>query len=79
MSTCKWKVASMNANRRDLAMAYFQQKIWAIGGRGGQSNKTDLDTIETYDLVENKSTDINTKFIKQRIIHNAVKRKALCG
>ena len=48
---------------------YFQDKIWAIGG---WSSGTHIDSIETYDLSENKWTTIDTKLLAKRSGHSAV-------
>ena len=41
--SCEWtEVASMNTKRNSFPLVYFQDKVWAIGGR---SNQNVLDTI----------------------------------
>ena len=65
----KWtEVSSMNTKRSNFALIYFDDKIWAIGG---YSNGTHLDTIETYNLAENKWTTANTKLLSKRSDHRA--------
>ena len=63
------EVASMNTKRNSFALIYFQDKVWAIGGI---SNGQTLNTIETYDLAENKWTTIDTKLLQRREGHGAV-------
>ena len=68
--SCEWiQVSSMNIKRGCFPLLYFQDQIWAIGG---WSNRTSLDTIETYDLSINKWTTIDTKLLSKRSGHNAV-------
>ena len=50
-------------------LIYFEDKLWAIGG---WSNETFLDTIESYDICENKWTTIGTKLLSKRCDHSAV-------
>ena len=52
-----------------FALISFQDIIRAIVGI---SNKTILDTIETYYLAENKWTTIDTKLLSNRCNHSAV-------
>ena len=68
--SCEWtETSSMNTKRSSLSLIYFQDKIWAIGGL---SNGITFDTIETYDLSENKWTIIDTKLSSERCGHSAV-------
>ena len=68
--SCEWiEASSMNTKRWVLALIYFQDKIWAIGGI---SNKTSVDTIESYNLAENKWTTLNTKLLSKRCGHRVV-------
>ena len=68
--SCEWtEVASMNTKRSSFPLVYFQEKVWAIGGR---SNKNVLDTIETYDVGENRWTTIDKKLLQNRYGHSAV-------
>ena len=68
--SCEWtETSSMNIKRSAFSLIYFQDKIWAIGGYSG---KTRLDTIETFDLAENKWTTIDTKLLSRRASHSAV-------
>ena len=59
----------MNTKRSSFPLLYFKDKIWAIGG---WSNGVILDTIETYELSENKWTTIDTKLLSKREGHSAV-------
>ena len=63
------EVSSMNASRCALALTYFQDKVWAIGGC---SNMNALDTVETYDLGENKWTTADVRLLQKRTGHSAV-------
>ena len=63
------EASSMNTKRSRFALIYFQDKIWAVGG---DSNKTYLDTIETYSLADNKWTTLDTKLLSKRCGHSAV-------
>ena len=66
----KWtETSSMNTKRASFPLIYFQDKTWAIGG---VSNGICLDTIETYDLSENKWTTIDTKLLSKRCSHSAI-------
>ena len=68
--SCEWiEASSMNTKRGAFPLIYFQEKIWAIGG---WSNGTSIDTIETYELSENKWTTIDNKLLSKRSGHNAV-------
>ena len=68
--SCEWTAVSrMNTKRSCFLLIYFQKKVWAIGG---YSNGTNLDTIETYQLSENKWTTIDTKLLSKRSGHSAV-------
>ena len=68
--SCEWtEIASMNTKRRSFPLVYFQNKVWAIGGL---SNKIVLDTIETYDVGENRWTTIDKKLLQNRYGHSAV-------
>ena len=70
LESCEWtEVSSMNTKKCAFPLIYFDDKIWAIGGR---SNGTSLDTIETYELSENKWTTIDTKLLSKRSGHSAV-------
>ena len=59
----------MNTKRSDFALIYFQDKIWAVGGF---SNNTHLDTLETYDLVENEWTTVDNKLLSKRYGYSTV-------
>ena len=63
------EASSMNTKRSKFALVYFEDKIWAIGGR---LNKTPLDSIETYDLAKNKWTNLDIKLLTKRSGHSAV-------
>ena len=65
------EVSSMNAKRCSFSLTYFENKVWAIGGCS-KPNGHDLDTIETYNLSENKWTTIGTKLLSKRKGHCAV-------
>ena len=68
--SCEWtELASMNTKRSRFPLVYFQNKVWAIGGH---SNKNVLDTIETYDVGENRWTTIDKKLLQNRYGHSAV-------
>ena len=68
--SCEWiPASSMNTKRSRLALIYFQNKIWAMGGT---TKRIINDSIETYDLAENKWTIINVKLLKKRHGHQAV-------
>ena len=68
--SCKWiKVSSMNTKRSEFALIYFQSKVWAIGGC---STSDCIDTIESYNLAENKWTTLDTKLLSKRCGHCAV-------
>ena len=68
--TCEWtEVSNMNTKRISFPLIYFQNEIWAIGG---WSNEICLDTIETYDLSENRWTTIDTKLLSKRYGHSAI-------
>ena len=71
--SCKWiEASSMNTKRSSFPLIYFQDIIWAIGGR---SHKAILDTIETYNLAANKWTTVDTKLLTKRFGHSAVVHK----
>ena len=59
----------MNTSRCAFALTYFQDKVWAIGG---DSNMNLLDTVETYDLGENKWTAADVRLLQKRAGHSAV-------
>ena len=68
--SCKWtEIASMNTKKTSFPLVYFQDKVWAIGGF---SNQNILDTIETYDVGENRWTTIDKKLLQNRCGHSAV-------
>ena len=72
--TCEWtKVSSMNTKRLELTLTYFQGKIWAIGGYN-KLNGTEawLDTIETFDITQNKWTTSHLKLQTKRCGHSTV-------
>ena len=62
------EVSGMNARRCAFALTYFQGKVWAIGGA---SSKKVLDTVETYDLGENKWTTSDVRLLQKRVGHGA--------
>ena len=59
----------MKTSRMKFALTYFQDKVWAIGGG---SNMNVLDTVETYDLGENKWTTADVSLFQKRTGHSAV-------
>ena len=59
----------MNTKRCSFPLVYFHDKVWAIGG---YSNQNVLDTIETYDIGENRWTTIENKLLQNRYGHSAV-------
>ena len=63
------EVSSMNTSRMAFALTYFQDKVWAIGG---DSNMNLLDTVETYDLGENKWKTADVRLLQIRSGHRAV-------
>ena len=72
-ASCEWIAASsMNTKRELFALIYFQDKIWAIGGR---SREASIDLIEIYNLAENKWTTLDTKLQSKRFGHSAVVHK----
>ena len=67
--SCEWtEVSSMNTKRRACALIYFQDKLWVNGGM----NTTYMETIEIYDLAENRWTINDTKLLSQRAQHGAL-------
>ena len=68
----KWlKIADMNIKRCYFTLTYFQQKVWAIGGVDTVDSKI-VDTIETYNLAEDKWSIIDVKLLKKRLGHSTV-------
>ena len=68
--SCEWtEIANMNTKRNSFPLVYFHDKVWAIGG---YSNQNVLDTIETYDIGENRWTTIENKLLQNRYGHSAV-------
>ena len=68
--SAKWtEAANMNTKRSSLALIYFEDRLWAIGGN---SNNKSLDTIETYNLADNKWTTIDIKLLSKRRCHSAI-------
>ena len=68
--SCEWtEISSLNTKKGCFPLIYFQDKVWAIGGL---SNGASFDTIETYELSENKWTTIDTKLQSKRSGHSAV-------
>ena len=72
--TCEWtEVSSMNTKRFQLTLTYFQEKIWAVGGfNNSNGTYTWLDTIETFDITQNKWTTSHLKLLTKRCGHRAV-------
>ena len=72
----KWlKIADMNTKRCYFTLTYFQQKVWAIGGFDTVDCKffgKGFDTIETYNLAEDKWSVIDVKLLKKRMGHSTV-------
>ena len=69
--TREWtEVSSMNTKRSECTLTYFQGKIWAIGG----FNDVDkwLDTIETFDITQNRWTTSNLRLLTERAGHGTV-------
>ena len=68
--SCEWiEISSMNTKRAVFPLVFFQDKIWAIAGFSGT---TKLDTMETFDIAENKWTTVDTKLLSKRCNHSAV-------
>ena len=59
----------MNIKRSDFPLIYFQGEIWAIGG---WSNGGYINTIEIYDICENKWNTVDTKLLLKRSSHRAI-------
>ena len=72
--TREWtEVSSMNTKRVELTLTYFQGKIWAIGGYNRLNDtNTWLDTIETFDLAQNKWTVSHLRLLTKRCGHSTV-------
>ena len=54
------KVCSMNTSRLAFALTYYQDKVLAIVG---SSNMKKLNTVETYDLGDNKWTTAGARLL----------------
>ena len=72
--TCEWtEISSMKNKRVDFTLTYFEGKIWAIGGYNYTNGTgTWLDTIETFDITQNKWTTSNLKLQSKRSGHSTV-------
>ena len=72
--TCEWtEVSSMNTKRFEFTLTYFQGKIWAIGGCNNSNEfGTWLDTIETFDITQNKWKTSNLRLLTNRCGHSTV-------
>ena len=66
------KISDMNTKRYYFTLTYFQQKVWAIGGCDKKFRGKSFDTIETYDMVEDKWTIVDIRLLKKRKGHGAV-------
>ena len=65
------KIADMNFKKCFFTLTYFQQKVWAIGGFDSVDGES-FDTIETYNLAEDKWSIIDVKLLKKRMGHSTV-------
>ena len=72
--TCEWTETSrMNNKRVNFTLTYFQGEIWAIGGYNSlYGSDTWLDTIEKFDIIQNKWTTSHLKLLTKRCGHSTV-------